>query len=80
MEMRGVSVFSSQFKNITDNSFAGRDRGDGAFTPVMLDEEIDMQRNSMTDFVPKPLYTRNELQVSEGKISWMESLLQQKRP
>ena len=60
--------FSSQFKNITDNSFAGRrDRGDGAFAPVMLDEEIDAREQHMTDFVPKPLYTRNELQSFRRK-------------
>ena len=68
MEMRDRIRFSSQFKNITDNSFAGRrDRGDGAFTPVMLDEEIDAKEQHMTDFVPKPLYTRNELQSFRRK-------------
>ena len=66
--MRERIRFSSQFKNITDNSFAGRrDRGDGAFTPVMLDEEIDAKEQHMTDFVPKPLYTRNELQSFRRK-------------
>ena len=81
VEMRERIRFSSQFKNITDNSFAGRrDRGDGAFTPVMLDEEIDAKEQHMTDFVPKPLYTRNELQSFRRKIPWMESLWQQKRP
>ena len=68
VEMRERVRFSSQFKNITDNSFAGRrDRGDGAFTPVMLDEEIDAREQHMTDFVPKPLYTRNELQSFRRK-------------
>lgn len=68
VEMRERIRFSSQFKNITDNSFAGRrDRGDGAFTPVMLDEEIDAKEQHMTDFVPKPLYTRNELQSFRRK-------------
>ena len=68
VEMRDRIRFSSQFKNITDNSFAGRrDRGDGAFTPVMLDEEIDAKEQHMTDFVPKPLYTRNELQSFRRK-------------
>lgn len=66
--MRERIRFSSQFKNITDNSFAGRrDRGDGAFAPVMLDEEIDAREQHMTDFVPKPLYTRNELQSFRRK-------------
>ena len=68
VEMRERIRFSSQFKNITDNSFAGRrDRGDGAFAPVMLDEEIDAREQHMTDFVPKPLYTRNELQSFRRK-------------
>ena len=68
VEMRERIRFSSQFKNITDNSFAGRrDRGDGAFAPVVLDEEIDAREQHMTDFVPKPLYTRNELQSFRRK-------------
>ena len=35
--------------------------------PVMLDEEIDAREQHMTDFVPKPLYTRNELQSFRRK-------------
>ena len=33
----------------------------------MLDEEIDAKEQHMTDFVPKPLYTRNELQSFRRK-------------
>lgn len=66
--MRDRIRFSSQFKNITDNSFAGRrDRGDGAFTPVMLTKKSTQRNKDMTDFVPKPLYTRNELQSFRRK-------------
>ena len=68
VEMRDRIRFSSQFKNITDNSFAGRrDRGDGAFAPVVLDDGTDAKEQHMTDFVPKPLYTRNELQSFRRK-------------
>ena len=81
MEMRERIRFSSQFKNITDNSFAGRrDRGDGAFSPVMLDEEIDAREQHMTDFVPKPLYTRNELQSFRRKNTVDGVFVAQKRP
>lgn len=34
---------------------------------MMLDEEIDAREQHMTDFVPKPLYTRNELQSFRRK-------------
>lgn len=54
VEMRDRIRFSSQFKNITDNSFAGRrDRGDGAFTPVMLDEEIERKGTAHDGFCTK---------------------------
>lgn len=61
-KMRDRIKVTVQFKNINDNSFSGRrDRGDGAFVPLAVQDEEDASRQQMTDFVPKPLYTRKEL-------------------
>ena len=61
-EMRDRIHLTSQFKNITDDSFsARRDRGDNEFTPVVLETEESAGKQVMTDFVPKPLYTRKQL-------------------
>ena len=62
-KMRDRIKVTVQFKNINDNSFSGRrDRGDGAFVPLAVQEEAGALEQQMTDFVPKPLYTRKELQ------------------
>ncbi len=61
-EMRDRIRLTTQFKNITDSSFsARRDRGDNEFTPVVLETEESAGKQVMTDFVPKPLYTRKQL-------------------
>lgn len=67
-KMRDRMCFSSQFKNISDNSFSGRrDRGEGAFAPETLKSEDKETEQHMSDFVPKPLYTRKELQSFRSK-------------
>ena len=67
-KMRDRMCFSSQFKNISDNSFSGRrDRGEGAFAPETLKSAETETEQHMSDFVPKPLYTRKELQSFRSK-------------
>lgn len=67
-KMRDRMCFSSQFKNISDSSFSGRrDRGDGAFAPETLKSAEREKEQHMSDFVPKPLYTRKELQSFRSK-------------
>ena len=62
-ELRDRMKFTSQFKNLTDDSLSGRrNRGDEEFAPVGLDQNEQAARQDMADFVPKPLYTRKELQ------------------
>ena len=62
-ELRDRMKFTSQFKNLTDDSLSSRrNRGDEEFAPVGLDQNEQAARQDMADFVPKPLYTRKELQ------------------
>lgn len=60
-ELRQRIKFTAPFKTVTDNSFSGRrDRSEGEFMPFVIGEEKAEQE--MTDFVPKPLYTKKQLQ------------------
>ena len=62
-ELRDRMKFTSQFKNLTDDSLSSRrNRGDEEFAPVGLNQNEQAARQDMADFVPKPLYTRKELQ------------------
>lgn len=61
-EMREKLPVSVQFKNVTDNSFAvRRERGEEEFVPIALQKEENGKVLEITDFVPKPLYTKREL-------------------
>lgn len=60
-EMRDRIRIGSQFKNITESSFYNRkDVSEGGFHPIALEKSNEEAK--MTDFVPKPLYTKKQLQ------------------
>ena len=66
-EMRGRMKFTAQFCNITDDSFPGRrERGNNEFVPFTIEDERRNEQD-MADFVPKPLYTKKELQSFRNK-------------
>ncbi len=66
-EMRGRMKFTAQFCNITDDSFPGRrERGSNEFVPFTIEDERRNEQD-MADFVPKPLYTKKELQSFRNK-------------
>lgn len=67
-EMRGRIKFTAQFKNITDNSFSNRrERTADEFVPMVLEKNEDKTETEITDFVPKPLYTKRQLQSFRDK-------------
>lgn len=67
-EMQGRIRFTAQFKNITDDSFSNRrERAAGEFMPVVLEDSGKGAAPEMTDFVPKPLYTKKQLQSFREK-------------
>ena len=60
-EMRDRMKFTKQFFNVTDDSFPGRrDRGANEFVPFTINDD-QKHEPDMTEFVPRPLYTKKEL-------------------
>lgn len=65
-QMRDRIKVGTQFKNITDRSFYSRKNPeDGGFHPIALEKQ--REETTMTDFVPKPLYTKKQLQEFRRK-------------
>ena len=65
-QMRDRIRVGTQFKNITDRSFYSRKNPqEEGFHPITLEKH--REETSMTDFVPKPLYTRKQLQEFRQK-------------
>lgn len=63
-EMRQCMKFTSQFKNITESSFSNRrERSSEAFVPMTLEKTEEKQDANLMDFVPKPLYTKKQLNI-----------------
>ena len=55
--MRDRIRVGTQFKNITDRSFYNRKNAeDAGFHPIAMEKHNE--ETQMTDFVPKPLYTK----------------------
>lgn len=53
---------TTQYRNISDRSrYNPKEPGDYEFHPVTV-EEVGTEEQNMTDYVPKPLYTKKELQ------------------
>ena len=74
-DLRSRMKFTSQFKNVTDDSFsARRDREINEFMPEHLENDDVKTEHDMAEFVPKPLYTKKELDsfkkanMSDGKF------------
>ena len=66
-ELRDRMKFTRQFYNVTDDSFPGRrERGRSEFVPFVIDD-ASAGEDDMADFVPKPLYTKKELQSFRDK-------------
>ena len=62
-EMRSRIHLTAQFKNVTDSSFSNRrERGDNEFVPLVIESGDSSNEQDMADFVPKPLYTKKQLQ------------------
>ena len=65
--LRNRMKFTRQFYNVTDDSFPGRrERGRSEFVPFVIDD-ASAGDDDMADFVPKPLYTKKELQSFRDK-------------
>lgn len=65
-EMRDRIRVGTQFKNITDRSFYNRKNAeDAGFHPIAMEKHNE--ETQMTDFVPKPLYTKKQLQEFRQK-------------
>lgn len=61
--MRSRIHLTAQFKNVTDSSFSNRrERGDNEFVPLVIENGDSSNEQDMADFVPKPLYTKKQLQ------------------
>ena len=67
-EMRDRLGFTAQFKNITENSFSSRrERAAGEFVPMVLEKNENKPEMEISEFVPKPLYTKKQLQSFRNK-------------
>ena len=65
--LRNRMKFTRQFYNVTDDSFPGRrEKGRSEFVPFVIDD-ASAGEDDMADFVPKPLYTKKELQSFRDK-------------
>lgn len=59
---------TAQFRMVSDQSFyKRRDRAKTEFAPAALEKEPEHAVQEMTDFVPKPLYTKKQLQSFKRK-------------
>lgn len=77
-QMRDRIRVGTQFKNITDRSFYNRKNAeDAGFHPIAMEKHNE--ETQMTDFVPKPLYTKNSCRNSGRKISWTADLSRMNR-
>lgn len=67
-ELRGKIEFTTQYRNITDSSFYNRkERGDYEFRPMAVKDTTIPKEQNMLDYIPKPLYTKKQLQAFRQK-------------
>jgi hypothetical protein len=67
-KMSGKIKLSNSFKIFDDNSlYKRRENGDGEFTQVIATSDADNEPAQITEFVPKPLYTKRELNTFKAK-------------
>ena len=50
-----------------DSMYKRREGADPQFHPLTAEEQSDQSRSEITDFVPKPLYTRKQLHAFRDK-------------
>ena len=63
-EVRGRICLTAPFKMFDDDSmYRRRDISDQRFEPVAVGEQRETDRELITDFVPKPLYTKRQLRA-----------------
>jgi hypothetical protein len=67
-KMSGKIKLSNSFKIFDDNSlYKRRENVDGEFTQVIATSDADNEPVQITEFVPKPLYTKRELNTFKAK-------------
>lgn len=66
--LRDKMKFTTQYYTMNDGSlYQPRERSDNVFKPAAVAKEAGRPRQEMTDFVPKPLYSRKELMEFKKK-------------
>ena len=61
-QVRSRICLTAPFKMFDDNSlYRRRDASDHRFEPLAVGEQTEAEREQITDFVPKPLYTKRQL-------------------
>ncbi|MDD6615883.1 MAG: DUF5716 family protein [Lachnospiraceae bacterium] len=67
-ELRSRIGFGASYEILTDGSFyQKREKSDRTFRPVVSAEQMERHAEQMTDFIPKPLYTKKQLREFREK-------------
>lgn len=67
-DLQGRMQFTSPWRTVTESSlYARRDRAEAEFKPEKITEEPEDNKGQLEDFVPKPLYTRRQIQAFMDK-------------
>lgn len=65
---REKMYFTTQYKLMSDQSFSNRkQQGDNEFRPEMIAKPEEESKESMENYIPKPLYTKKELRDFKEK-------------
>lgn len=63
-EVRGRICLTAPFKMFDDNSmYKRRDSSESRFEPLAVEQKEETDKAAITDFVPKPLYTKKQLKA-----------------
>lgn len=63
-EVRGRICLTAPFKMFDDNSmYKRRDSSESRFEPLAVEQKEETDQAAITDFVPKPLYTKKQLKA-----------------
>ncbi len=63
-QVRGKICLTAPFKMFDDNSmYRRRDASDHRFEPLAVGEQKEAEQEQITDFVPRPLYTKKQLRA-----------------
>lgn len=67
-ELRDKIKLTSQFQRFSDQSlYSRRENSESAFAPIAAEPEDGAEKAEITDFVPRPLYTKQQLQEFRQK-------------